>query len=83
MPKGQKSNLCRWNCGQPTKNRSGICDPCWIGAELLRSNTDAGAKAWQRNKILCQAALKPNEQKSFTMRAAWAKRKELKAVAKG
>jgi hypothetical protein len=41
---------CIWNCGRQTKNRSGICDACWRAAELLRSNTDAGYRAWVERK---------------------------------
>ena len=28
-PRKPKSHLCRWNCGEITKNRSGICNTCW------------------------------------------------------
>jgi phosphoserine phosphatase len=46
---------CRWHCGQQTKNISGICDLCWTAAELLRSNTDEGYRAWVERKKAKQA----------------------------
>ena len=50
LRRAPKSGLCRWHCGRKTGNRSGICDPCWQAAEALRSNTDAGYKAWLEHK---------------------------------
>jgi predicted amidophosphoribosyltransferase len=41
---------CIWECGRETNNISRICDHCWKAAELLRSNTDAGYKAWCERK---------------------------------
>ena len=46
---------CRWHCGRQTKNVSGICDLCWKAAELLRSNTDEGYRAWVERKKAKQA----------------------------
>src|SRR5262249_50920267 len=40
---------CRWNCGRDTSNISRICDDCWT-AELTRSQTDDGYKAWLRRR---------------------------------
>jgi hypothetical protein len=45
-----KQVKCRWHCGRATGNRSGICDPCWVSTELLRSNTDEGYRAWVEHK---------------------------------
>ena len=45
-PRRPKSHLCRWGCGRETWNHSGICDECWRRAEVLRSNSDDGYKAW-------------------------------------
>jgi hypothetical protein len=45
-----RSNLCKWDCGRPTDNHSGICDECWSKSELLRSNSDEGYKAWLERK---------------------------------
>jgi hypothetical protein len=46
---------CRWHCGRVTKNISRICSDCWEAAELLRSNSDAGHKAWVERKRAQQA----------------------------
>ncbi len=51
-----KSHLCRWSCGKETGNHSGICDECWSAAAILRSNTDAGYKAWCERKRAIEAA---------------------------
>ena len=37
---------CHWGCGRKAENRSGICDDCWKAAELRRSASDEGYKAW-------------------------------------
>ena len=29
MPAGEPMKSCRWKCGRPTKNNTGICDACW------------------------------------------------------
>lgn len=51
----KRNRNCIWHCGRETKNRSGICDECWKSAELLRSNSDAGHKAWVERKRAQQA----------------------------
>jgi len=35
MPRGEKTDLCRWKCGRKTTNRSGVCSPCWKDSENL------------------------------------------------
>jgi hypothetical protein len=47
-----KQVKCRWHCGRATGNRSGICDPCWGSAKLLRSDANEGYKAWFEYKRL-------------------------------
>lgn len=46
----KRSRTCIWHCGRETKNKSRICNDCWQGAALLRSNSDAGYKAWCEHK---------------------------------
>jgi hypothetical protein len=50
MRRAPKSGLCHWHCGRKTGNSSGICDPCWQEAEVMRCNTDAGYRAWLNHK---------------------------------
>src|SRR5262249_17550702 len=45
-----KHAKCRWNCGRDNSNISRICDDCWRTAELTRSQTDDGYKAWLRRR---------------------------------
>jgi hypothetical protein len=58
-PKNRKGTSeqakCRWRCGRGTKNISRICNDCWKAAEILRSNTDEGFKAWVERKKAKQA----------------------------
>jgi hypothetical protein len=38
---------CTWKCGRKTKNRTGICDPCWKNREniyLARKPEEAAAE---------------------------------------
>lgn len=44
--------MCRWKCGRPTENHSGICDFCWQEAEQSRSMSDQGYRAWIEKKIM-------------------------------
>ena len=61
---------CRWHCGRQTKNISGICDLCWEGAELLRSNTDGGYKAWCERKRAKEAESKKSKPRTAQQQAA-------------
>jgi hypothetical protein len=52
----KRNRNCIWHCGRETKNISHICDHCWKAAEILRSNSDAGYKAWCGHKRAKEAA---------------------------
>jgi hypothetical protein len=73
---------CRWHrhCGRQTKNVSGICDFCWEGAELLRSNTDGGYKAWCERKRAKEAEAKKKKPMSEKQRAALDKARRAKLL---
>jgi hypothetical protein len=70
-----RSHLCRWSCGKETWNHSGICDECWRGAELLRSNTDEGYRTWWERKGAIEAAKVPNPKRQAAARKASAARR--------
>jgi hypothetical protein len=54
----KRNRNCIWHCGRETKNKSRICDHCWEAAEILRSNSDAGYKAWCEHKRAKEVATK-------------------------
>jgi len=47
-----KQVKCRWNCGRQTKNISRVCNDCWKAAELSRSLSEEGHRAWLETKRL-------------------------------
>ena len=61
---------CRWNCGETTKNKSGICDDCWRAAEPTRQPTDAGYRAWLEKKRMQAKPPNPNRQAAGKKAAA-------------
>jgi hypothetical protein len=61
---------CRWRCGSVTKNISRICNDCWRAAEILRSNTDEGYRAWLERKKTRQSEAKAKKPMSKKQRAA-------------
>jgi len=71
---------CHWSCGRITKNHTGICDECWSAAEILRSPTDEGHKAWVEQWQAKEAAkaAKPKPPRTAKQQAAlkrWNERK--------
>jgi hypothetical protein len=66
----KRNRNCIWHCGRETKNISRICDHCWKAAEILRSNSDAGYKAWCEHKRAKEAEAKAKKPMSEKQRAA-------------
>jgi hypothetical protein len=73
-PKNRKGTSeqakCRWRCGRGTKNISRICNDCWKAAEILRSNTDEGYRAWLERKKARQSEAKAKKPMSEKKRSA-------------
>src|SRR5215472_11683500 len=69
MTRTKLTGSCSWNCGRETDNKSHICDFCWKAAELSRTNTDEGYKAWAERKR-AKAVPKEPKPRSEAQRAA-------------
>jgi len=48
--KRKRAPLCRWECGNPTANRSRICDQCWSKRVEIRAESMAEKKLSQARR---------------------------------
>jgi len=73
MTRTKLTGSCSWNCGRETDNKSHICDFCWKAAELSRTNTDEGYRAWAERKRAKAANPRSEAQKAALLNAQRAK----------